>query len=144
LEANKEDYPCLLAGGAPDSPVRHRTVTVDGLVQISFLFWRRQPLQIRGSWRTEHCPVHTGQSGAPCRPLAWATRRLRIVWPTIALAAVASPDSPMNYSRTPPNISRERPVHQRLAWRTGHCPVHHRTVRCAKPSWTSAVHSQVT
>jgi hypothetical protein len=23
-------YPCLLSGGAPDSPVRHRTVTVDG------------------------------------------------------------------------------------------------------------------
>jgi hypothetical protein len=22
---------------------------------ISFLFWRRRPLQIRGSWRTKHC-----------------------------------------------------------------------------------------
>jgi hypothetical protein len=59
-----------LSSGAPDSPVRHRTVTVDGPVQISFLFWRRRPLQIHGSWRTGHCPVHTGQSGAPCRPLA--------------------------------------------------------------------------
>jgi hypothetical protein len=41
LEANKEGYLCLLSGGAPDTPVRHRTVTVDGLVQICFLFWRR-------------------------------------------------------------------------------------------------------
>jgi hypothetical protein len=35
-------------------------------VLISFLFWRRRLLQIRGSGRTGHYPVHTGQSGAPC------------------------------------------------------------------------------
>jgi hypothetical protein len=97
LEANKEGHPCLLSGGAPDSPVRHRTVTIDGLVPISFLFWRRRPLHLRARWRTRHCSVHTGQSGAPCRPLARATRRPRIARPT-----VGSPDSPVNYSRTPP------------------------------------------
>jgi hypothetical protein len=32
--------------------------------------------------------------------------------------------------------TRERRVHRRPAWRTGHYPVHHRTVRCAKPSWS--------
>jgi hypothetical protein len=96
LEANKEGQSCLLSGGALDSPVHHRTVTVDGPVRISFLFWCRRPLQIHGSWRI-------GQSSAPCRPLARATRRPRIVRPTIALAAVGSPDSPVNYSRTPPN-----------------------------------------
>jgi hypothetical protein len=37
----QQGYPCLLSGGALDSPVRHRTVTVDGPVPISFLFWRR-------------------------------------------------------------------------------------------------------
>jgi hypothetical protein len=31
----------------------------------------------------------------------------------------APPDSPVNYSRTPPNFSREWPFHRRLAWRTG-------------------------
>jgi hypothetical protein len=41
LEANKEAYPCLLSGGTPGSPVRHRTVTVDGPVRICFLSWRR-------------------------------------------------------------------------------------------------------
>jgi hypothetical protein len=41
----------------------------------------------------------------------------------------APPDSLVNYTRTPPNISRERPVHQSSAWHTRHCPVHHRTVR---------------
>jgi hypothetical protein len=83
--------------GAP--PDNHYSCPVRDLL----LFWRRRPLQIRGSWRTGHCPVHTRQSGAPCRPLARATRRPRIARPTIALAAVGSPDSPVNYSRTPPN-----------------------------------------
>jgi hypothetical protein len=82
--------------------VRHRTITIDGPVLISFLFWHRRPLHLRTRWRTGHCPVHTGQSGAPCRPLARATRRPRIARPTVALATVGTPDS----------------------------PVHHRTVRC--------------
>src|SRR5688572_30498685 len=41
----------------------------------------------------------------------------------------APPDSLVNYSQ----------ILLRAAWRTGHCPVHHRTVRCAKPSWTLVV-----
>jgi hypothetical protein len=45
--------------------------------------------------------AHRTLSGAPSRPLAWATRRARILRLTVALAAVGSPD----------------------------CPVHHRTVR---------------
>jgi hypothetical protein len=104
LEANKEGYPCLLSGGAPDSPVHHRTTIVHVRCAISFLFWRSRPLQRRGSWRTGHCPVHTGQSGAPCRPLARATRRPWFARPAVALAAVGSPGSPVNYSRTPPNF----------------------------------------
>jgi hypothetical protein len=38
----------------------------------------------------------------PCRQLARATRRPRIARPTVALATVGSPDSPVNFSRTPP------------------------------------------
>jgi hypothetical protein len=56
----------------------------------------------------------------PGRPLAHRTVR-------------CTPDSPVNYSRTSPVNSRERPVHFELVWRTGHCPVHHRTVRCSRP-----------
>jgi hypothetical protein len=66
-------------------------------VRISFLIWRSRPLQLRAGWRTGHCLVHTGQSGAPSRPLARATRRPRIARPTIALAAVVSPDSPVHH-----------------------------------------------
>jgi hypothetical protein len=59
------------------------------------------PLHLQARWRTGHYPVHTGQSGVPCRPLARATRRPRIARLTVALATVGSPDSPVNYSRTP-------------------------------------------
>jgi hypothetical protein len=102
--ANKKGHPCLLSSGAPDSSVRHWTVTVDGPVPISFLFWRRRPLQLWASWRTGHCPVHTGQSGAPlptigvghaspadCAAYRWLTGQ-----------SVAPPNSPVNYSRMPP------------------------------------------
>jgi hypothetical protein len=41
--------------------------------------------------------AHTGQSGAPYRPLAWATRRPWIARPTVALATVGSPDSPVHH-----------------------------------------------
>jgi hypothetical protein len=54
--------------------------------------------------------AHRTMSGAPSRPLAWATRRARIARPAVALAAVGSPDSLVNYSRTPPTNSREWPV----------------------------------
>jgi hypothetical protein len=73
---------CIGQSGAP--PDNHCSCPVRDLFPI----WRRRPLQICGSWRTEHCPVHTGQSGAPCRPLAWAMRRPRIAWPIVALATI--------------------------------------------------------
>jgi hypothetical protein len=70
-----------------------------------------------------------------------ATRHTRIARSTVGPAdrwltgqSGAPPDSPVNYSHTSPDISRERSVHQSSAWRTRHCPVHHRTVRCARLS----------
>jgi hypothetical protein len=41
--------------------------------------------------------AHQTLSGAPSRSLAWATRRPRIARPTVALAAVGSPDSPVHH-----------------------------------------------
>jgi hypothetical protein len=112
-----------MSGGAPDSPVRHRIITIDGPVPISFLFWRRRPLHLWARWRTGHCLVHTIQSGAPCRSLARATRRPRIARPTVALATVGSPDSPVNYSRTPP-------IFPESGLFTGSQPCAPDTVRC--------------
>jgi hypothetical protein len=46
--------------------------------------------------------AHRTLSGAPCRPSVRATCRPRIARTTATLATVGLPDSPVNYSRTPP------------------------------------------
>jgi hypothetical protein len=67
--------------------------------------------------RTVRCPLPTvGAGHAPpvdyvddrCTGDHWLTEQ-----------SGAPPDSPLNYSRTPLIFSRERPFHQRPAWRTG-------------------------
>jgi hypothetical protein len=77
-------------GWRTGQPVHHRTSTVHGPMRISFLKWHSRPLQNCSRWRT-------GQSGAPSRPLAGAMRRARIARPTIAMAAVGSPDCPVRH-----------------------------------------------
>jgi hypothetical protein len=142
---------CLLSGGAADSPVHHRTSPVHCPVQIAFLNWRSRPLKTWSRWRTGHCPVHIGESGAPIRPLARPriTRELRgrpLAHRTVRCTtgqSGAPPDSPVNFSRTPPTNSRERPFDQTPASRTGHCPVHHRTVRCIQTAQSFGCSSQV-
>jgi hypothetical protein len=57
-----------------------------------------------GTPDTVRCTPDSPVPSADRRPLAWATRRARIARPTVALAAVGSPDSPVNYSRTPQKI----------------------------------------
>jgi hypothetical protein len=87
----------------------HRTVrctTGHYPVQISFLFWRSRPLTIWSRWRT-------GQSGAPIRPLARPRVMRGLRGRPLARPTVGSPDSPVNYSRTPPSSSREQPIDQR-------------------------------
>jgi hypothetical protein len=72
-----------------------------------------------GAHRTVRCPLLAVGS---------ATRRARIKRPTVGSATVGSPDtvrctpdSPVNYSRTPLISSREQQV--RTVRGTGHCPV---------------------
>jgi hypothetical protein len=132
----------LLSSGAPDSLVHHRTSIVHVRCAISFHIGRIRPLLLGAGWRT-------GQSGVPNRPLLWATRRPWITQSTVGRERLwltgqsgAPPDSLVNFSRTPLSFSREQSVHRRPAWHTGHCPVHHRTVRCARPELMLAAHSQ--
>jgi hypothetical protein len=87
--------------GAPLDTVRCRFLSYFGAADL----WSR--------WRTGHCPVHTGQSGAPFRPLARprVTRGLR-GRPLAHRTVQCTPDNPVTYSHTPPTNSRERPFHQ--------------------------------
>jgi hypothetical protein len=87
---------------------------------------------LSGAHRTVRCPQPAVRVGHTSRADCVAVRCAGDCW--LTGQSGAPPVSSMNYSRTPPNFSRERPVHRRPAWRTGHCPVHHRIVRCARLS----------
>jgi hypothetical protein len=103
---------------------------------------------LSGAHRTVRCPHQTVGS---------ATLHARIARPTVGAVdrwltgqSGAPPDSPVNYSRTPPTYSREQPFHQSqpgapdtVRCTTGHCSVHHRTVRFTQTEQQMAVHSQL-
>jgi hypothetical protein len=82
-------------------------------VRISFLLWRSRPLAVQSRWRTGHRPVppsdrwlcHT--SRADCAADHWSGRLLA------HRTVRCTPDSPVNFSRTPPSKSREQPVDRR-------------------------------
>jgi hypothetical protein len=85
---------------------------------------------LSGAHRTVRCPLLTVGAGhaSPadsavdcCAGGRWLTGQ-----------SSAPPDSLVNYRCTSPKFSREWLVRLRPAWRAGHCPVHHRTVRCAR------------
>jgi hypothetical protein len=101
VECIPEGNSCLLSPGAPDSPVHHRTLS--GADLLPYLakptVGALEPLAHRtlsGAHRTVRCPLPTVGS---------ATCLARIARPT-----VGSPDSPVNYSRTPLITSREQQV----------------------------------
>jgi hypothetical protein len=106
LRAFQEGNSRLLSPGAPDNPVHHRTLSgADFFPSLAKpTVGALEPL----AHRTVRCPF---------RPLALATRRARIMRPTVGPAdcwltgqSGAPPDSPVIYSRTPLIASREQPV----------------------------------
>jgi hypothetical protein len=137
LEAFLEGNSCLLSGGAPDSPVHHRTSTVHGPVRNC----SRCRIVAVGAPDTVRCTLPTVGAGHASPADLAADRCAGGHW--LTGQSGAPPDSSVNYSRTPPTNSREWPVHQSPAWRTGHCPVHHWTVRCTQTEQQLAVHTQL-
>jgi hypothetical protein len=116
----------ILSSGAPDN---HCSCPVRDLLP----YWAQPTV---APWdRLAHRTLSGahGQSGAPNRPLERATCRALIGGRLLATGAVGSPDSPVNYSHVAFLFFRERLVDAKPTWGTGHCPVHHRTVRCARP-----------
>jgi hypothetical protein len=105
-----EGHPCLLSSGAPDSLVRHRTATVACPVH-DFLPNRAQTTvaapgslahwTLSGAHWTVRCPPPT---------VGAAMRRPQISQLTVGAGdgwltgqSGTPPDSPVNYSRTPPS-----------------------------------------
>jgi hypothetical protein len=133
LRAIREGNSCLLAPGAPDSPVHHQTLS-----GVDFLPYLVKPtissLGAVGAPDTVRCPLLAVGS---------ATRRARIKRLTVGSTTVGSPDtvrctpdSPVNFSRTPLISSREQPV--RLSQ-----PGAPDTVRCTQTELTLAEQSHL-
>jgi hypothetical protein len=100
LRAIREGNSCLLSVGAPDSPVHHRTLS-----GADFLPYLAKPTV--GSLGAG---AHRTLSGAPSRPLARPRVSRGSRSRPLARPTVGSPDSPVNYSRTPLIPSREQLV----------------------------------
>jgi hypothetical protein len=123
--------------GAPDSPVRqprHPTVRVLTVSTVgSLTTWGTGQF---GAAPDRHCSL----SGAPLTPALTSARTVHAMFTllqtTVALLAVAPlgpPDSPVNYSGAAFQIPEGGEFSLYGSWCTGHCPVAHRTVRCARP-----------
>jgi hypothetical protein len=84
---------------------------------------------LSGTHRTVRCAQPTVAAGHASPAACTADRCVGDRWLTGQFGA--PPDSPVNFSHVAFLHSRERHFHRGPAWRTGHCLVHHRTVRCA-------------
>jgi hypothetical protein len=127
----------ILSGGAPDSPVHHRTSSgarfpsQNGAVDRCCLGAVGAPDTVRCTPNSSVPPYDRWlghASRADCAADRWPSR------PLAHRTVRCTPDSPVNYSRTSPDNSQERPFRRSSICTTGHCPVHHRTVRCARLS----------
>jgi hypothetical protein len=131
----------FLPPGAPDSPVHHRTLS--GADLLPYL---AKPTV--GTWEPL---AHQTLSGAPCRPLARSrVSRGSRGRPLAHRTVRCTPESPVNYSRTPLITSREQQVRlsqpgapDTVRCTTGHCAVLHRTVRCTQIELTLAEQSHL-
>jgi hypothetical protein len=120
----------------------HRTLSGARFVSLNSASDRCCLSQICAPLAHRTCPVHTGQSGAPSRPLARPRVARRSRGRPLAHRTVrCTPDSPVNFSRS---HRRKNPraaglLHAGLAHRT--LSGAHRTVRCPSPKQPLAVHS---
>jgi hypothetical protein len=130
--------------GAPDSPVRQprhpivRVLTVSTVGALTA--WATGQF---GAVPDSHCSLSGAPSGAALtlRELsAHCSLVSRPLKSTVALGSHCSavtPDSPVNYSRARTQKPEGEEFEVDPPWCTGHCPVAHRTVRCARPGFSS-------
>jgi hypothetical protein len=124
------------SGAPPDSHCRR-----SGADLFPFLAQMTVAAPRQLAHRTVRCPLPTVGAGHALPADCAADRCAGGRW--LTGQAGAPPDSPVNYSRMPPIFPESGLFTGSQPGATG-SPVHHRTVWCARLSWTSAVHSQVT
>ena len=104
MEANKEGYPCLLSGGAPDSHCRRSGADLLPILAQTTIAdsWQLAHRTLSGAHRTVRCPLPTVGVGHASPADCAANHCAGVRW--LNGQSGAPPDSPVNYSRTPPNF----------------------------------------
>jgi hypothetical protein len=134
----------LLSMGALDSLVRqprHPTVRVLTVSSVGALTaWATGQ---SGAAPGRHCSLSGAPSGA-CSDSARTVHALFSCQSTVGVdrcaggrCSAVTPDSLVNYSRARPQKPEGEEFEIDPPWCTEHCPVAHRTIRCARPGFTS-------
>jgi hypothetical protein len=148
--------PVVHRTGTVGCPVCHPRVLCSSARAGAHLMRCRRPLHLKKSLLRRY----TGQSGvhrtlfgdSPDSPVNFSGADFRS-WRVQSRSSLehrtlsgVAPDSPVNYSVAPLRIpegvefSLKSPgASDTVRWCTGHCPVAHRTVRCARPGHTSVI-----
>jgi hypothetical protein len=100
---------CTGQSGAP--PDSHCSLSGADLLPFLAQTTVATPGQLAHRHRTVRCPLPTVGAGHASPADCVADRCAGNRW--LTRQSGAPPDSPVNYSHTPPNFSRERPFHQR-------------------------------
>jgi hypothetical protein len=121
----------LLSMGAPNSPVRYRTVRCVSHVTQPLGFWRFQLLELCLLVAPD---MYCSLSGAPltaallCPALfAHCSSGIQLLQATVARSSrcsVGAPESSVNYSRATPEKPEGEEFRVVRPWCTRHCPVH--------------------
>jgi hypothetical protein len=133
-----------LSMGAPDSPVRHPRHPTVRVLMVSIV-------GALTAWVTgqsgDASDMHCSLSGAPssaaltlrelsahCSAFAGVRWSRPLHW---SRCSAGTPDSPVNYS----GAAVQKPEGEEFSmygpWGTGHCPVAHRTIQCARLGFSS-------
>jgi hypothetical protein len=118
--------------------LRHPTIRVLKILTVRALTSCRTGQS--GAAPDRYCSL----SGAPLMPALTSARTVHALFmllqTTVALDSrcfAGAPDSPVNYSGATPEKPKGDEFRLYGPWSTGHCPVAHRIVRCARPGFSS-------
>jgi hypothetical protein len=139
-------------GSTGQSGVPPDTIRCASHVTQPLGFGRSRPLEALSSSGTRQSGAapdrYSSLSGAPlvtaltsAHTVLHCSRSQRLLQSTVARSSRCSagaPDSPMNYSGARPEKPEGGVFEVEWSWCTGHCPVAHRTVRCAIPGHPSS------
>jgi hypothetical protein len=139
--------PALMSGGAPDIHCRLSGAPAPACLTTARFWHALNASQVAVGAEIAVAPLlHRTVRCTPDSPVNFSgaaevkTRGKRVPEPRPVVApdtVRCTPDSPVNYSAPALDFPEGDELEPESPWCTGHCPVAHRTVRCARPEGPS-------